>query len=211
MGEFRSLLIEIFGSVLNSVLVSIFLTAAIGFIAKISSAAAVKIINSIRCWYSLVEKHNTFILSSGYFPFDLSKVKAHYLFVRYGTDNYIQKLASDSERYEGRLRNEVKPVEILTNGQGKTELRFSIKVHKRLGVQFKCFFEVVEDQDENTKQEVKNFLDKCAGEGTISDPTWSCSFLHKNRIFFILRGENGEEIACTTTVDGQENNMCYPE
>ena len=60
------------------------------------------------------------------------------LFVRYGTDAYIERLASQQEKYEGRLRNRVLPVELTPKGE-VNYAHFAIRVHKRLGTQFKLF------------------------------------------------------------------------
>ena len=60
------------------------------------------------------------------------------LFVRYGTDAYIERLASQQEKYEGRLRNRVLPVALTPQGE-VNYVHFAIRVHKRLGTQFKLF------------------------------------------------------------------------
>jgi hypothetical protein len=39
--------------------------------------------------------------------------------VRYGTDQYIEKMASDQERYEGRLQNRVYKLRTHRHGGGR--------------------------------------------------------------------------------------------
>jgi hypothetical protein len=65
------------------------------------------------------------------------------LVIRYGSDAYLQQLASDQERFEGRLRLEVETFPLRLDRQNASysgEIR--LKVHRRLGTQFKLFFEV---------------------------------------------------------------------
>jgi hypothetical protein len=61
------------------------------------------------------------------------------LVVRFGTDDYIERIASDQERYEGRLQNHVIHIdEFETQGEARAA-RFNLPVHRRLGTQFKLF------------------------------------------------------------------------
>lgn len=104
----------------------------------------------------------------------VAEVKAYCLLVRYGTDLYFEKLASDQEKYEGRLQNrvlknrtairwkfDVKDRITLLKGLKYSWRRvcgwniveedaewltpvFKLPVHSRLGTQFKFFLEVAE-------------------------------------------------------------------
>lgn len=56
------------------------------------------------------------------------------LIVRFGTDDYLVSLASDQDRYEGRLINRVVPVDLAA-----AEVKLRIPVHARLGTQFKLY------------------------------------------------------------------------
>jgi|GEM_PF-3671970 len=62
----------------------------------------------------------------------LESIPIYCLVVRFGTDEYLRDMASDQERYEGRLRNRVIAVE-----PGSEVV--SLPLHKRLGTQFKLY------------------------------------------------------------------------
>src|SRR5688500_13870115 len=74
--------------------------------------------------------------------------KVHCLLIRYGNDTYLQQLASDQEKFEGRLRLEVEAFDLKLDRETSAysgEIR--LKVHRRLGTQFKLFFEVADQRD----------------------------------------------------------------
>lgn len=123
----------------------------------------------------------------------LDKAQFKCLLVRYGTDEYIRSMASEQEKYDGRLRN--KMIDCLyENGK----LSFTIPVHKRIGSQFKCFMEVP------SESEARDIIEKQSKLKEIYDLSHSSS-QNRNRIYFLLR-DYGE----TVTVDGLKNNMIYP-
>lgn len=106
----------------------------------------------------------------------LENVRFFCLIIRYGTDSYIKDMASNNEKYDGRLRNTV--IEgSLENGQ----LIYRIPLHKRIGTQFKCFLETP------TKEAVDQIMKNRDIYKNISDLSFSCSN-NRNRIFFILKG-----------------------
>ena len=61
------------------------------------------------------------------------------LLVHYGTDQYIGALASDQEKYEGRLKNRILKIETELDAAGNATFILKLPVHKRIGTQFKCF------------------------------------------------------------------------
>jgi hypothetical protein len=61
------------------------------------------------------------------------------LVVRYGTDNYLSTLASDQEKFEGRLKNKIIRIETKLDGAENANLVLKLPVHKRIGTQFKVF------------------------------------------------------------------------
>jgi hypothetical protein len=67
---------------------------------------------------------------------------------RFGTEEYLEKFASDEERSEGRWRLAITKVPLRFDGKGNAFLRLKIPVHKFLGTQFKCFVAVRSDGDE---------------------------------------------------------------
>ena len=76
-------------------------------------------------------------------PGESDRVKIYCLLVRYGTDLYFEKLASDQERYEGRLQNRLLHNRVKSE-EGWLQSLFHLPIHSRLGTQFKFFLEVEE-------------------------------------------------------------------
>jgi len=84
-----------------------------------------------------------------------SSVHGFYLIAaRFGTEEYLEKFASDEERSEGRWRLAITKVPVRFDGKGNAFLMLKIPVHKSLGTQFKCFVAVRSDGDEE-KLEVR--------------------------------------------------------
>jgi len=121
------------------------------------------------------------------------------LLVRYGTDSYIEKLASDEERYEGRLRLKLIPVEVQFDATGNVFFVLKLPVHKRLGTQFKCFA-VVTKIDEVAK--VVEILEACKH---VKDVKPSDS-QYRNRIYFLL-----DHFAEVDSIDNIKNNFVYAQ
>jgi hypothetical protein len=72
---------------------------------------------------------------------------------RFGTEEYLEKFASDEERAEGRWRLAITKVPVRFDGKGSAFLLLKIPVHKFLGTQFKCFVAVRSDGDEQKLEE----------------------------------------------------------
>jgi hypothetical protein len=121
------------------------------------------------------------------------------LHVRYGTDQYLSTLASDQEKFEGRLKNNVLPIKLRFDNQGNALFSLSLPLHKRIGTQFKCFVTVAREE---ALASVQQFLADC---DRIKDISVSKS-IRSNRIYFLL--DRFDEVK---TVDGHTNNMVYPE
>ncbi len=107
---------------------------------------------------------------------NVSSAKICCLIVRYGTDLYFEKLASDQERYEGRLQNRIlqnwvverwaydnndrltllkglrylwyrlRGRRVIDASAESIQTLFHLPIHERLGTQFKFFFEIVEQE-----------------------------------------------------------------
>ena len=124
------------------------------------------------------------------------------LFVRYGNDTYLSSLASDQERYHGRLRNKIIKVADTPPEEGGL-IRVWLRVHKRLGVQFKFFVEVEGDP--------KPVVDYLKSHDSISDvsanerPAMRLGETPRYRIFFLV-----DRLATVKTVDGFTNNFIFP-
>jgi hypothetical protein len=124
------------------------------------------------------------------------------LFIRYGNDTYLANLASDRERYHGRLRNKV--IQLLdAPPKGGAPIRVRMRVHKRLGTQFKFFVDVTGDPGP-----VVAYLEQ---HETICDvscnlrPAIRIGDAPRHRIFFLL-----DRLDMVETVDGFTNNFIFP-
>lgn len=115
------------------------------------------------------------------------------LVIRYGTDLYIQHMANDQEKYDGRLRNNVIDCDY-TDGK----LSFFVPLHKRLGTQFKCFVDFEHEDD------VKNIL-KHKDEFTRVHSIDESSSPYEHRLYYLLRDYGDVE-----TIDGFKNNILMP-
>ena len=119
------------------------------------------------------------------------------LMVRYGNDAYLHEMASDLERYHGRLRNRILPVTVSECEDGGRRVTLRIKLHKRLGTQFKFFVDVMGDPEP-----VIAYL---GAHENVYDISLSPRPGQKKRIFFLVR-----DYPSITTIDGFENNMIWP-
>ncbi|QFT93496.1 hypothetical protein FIU86_11645 [Roseovarius sp. THAF9] len=124
------------------------------------------------------------------------------LLIRYGNDTYLSSLASDQERHHGRLRNTViQLAEALPSKSAPISVK--LRLHKRLGTQFKLFVEVTGDP--------APVIDYLNGHETITGvtskerPKLAPQDPQRHRIFFLLDRLDKEK-----TVDGHVNNFIYP-
>ncbi len=120
------------------------------------------------------------------------------LVVRYGTDDYTREMASDSEKFEGRLQNRALRITKLSQHNGKFSLTMKLPVHKRLGTQFRCFVNVPEGSDTSSLSHA------VSSQRQLSNPDL-CETLAGFRIYFLLR-----HLPVVKTVEGIENNHLYP-
>ncbi len=88
----------------------------------------------------------------------LAEVAVYCQIVRFGTDDYIQKMATTQERFEGRLQNKVLPVQLSQREDG-FEGGFLLPVHKRLGTQFRMFLTTCDHQQAIDLVETPYFQD----------------------------------------------------
>jgi hypothetical protein len=121
------------------------------------------------------------------------------LIVRYGRDDYLERLGSDEDRDEGRLLLKTIPLDLRQDQDGNTHFTLRLPIHKRLGTQFKCF--AVLRKPEETQKVIAQ-LKKCEN---IADAEQADSRF-KNRIYLLLA-----QFAEVTTVDNIRNNFIYPE
>jgi hypothetical protein len=121
------------------------------------------------------------------------------LLVHYGTDQYIGTLASDQEKYEGRLKNRILKIETELDGAGNATFILELPVHKRIGTQFKCF---VAAKDADSVPVLEEFLKGCDRIHGIS----ASKSVKANRIYFLL-----DKFSEVTSSDCITNNMIFPE
>lgn len=154
--------------------------AGIGLVGSLGVLAGTWLWRRLAAW--LNRRVTRYAVDVGPWPLEVGSVenvKLRCLLVRYGTDPYIERMASDQEKYEGRLRNR-----ILTNRvtitrtlkedgllpwlghlwkcrilsydavpAGSTNIvgKFLLPVHQRLGTQFKLFFQIKADDSVATE------------------------------------------------------------
>jgi hypothetical protein len=118
--------------------------------------------------------------------------------VRFGTDLYIEKMASDQERYEGRLQNKVRKLATHRTADGRLVVQFRLPVHKRIGTQFKTFVRVHDAKD---LPAVEAFL----GQLKIVSNVKSSPYQDPPKVSFTIN-----MFPIIETVEGIKNNFFYP-
>jgi len=122
------------------------------------------------------------------------------LLVRFGTDEYLTKIASDQERYEGRLRLKLIPISVKYDETDQAVFTLRLPIHKSLGTQFKCFAKA------RTIELVPAVIDRLKNCEHASMVQQSDSY-HRDRIYFLL-----DQFVRITTVDSTViNNFIFPE
>lgn len=161
------------------------------------------------------------------------------LLIRFGTDSYIKDMASESEKHDGRLRNE-----IIVGSCDNGNLSYTISLHKRIGTQFKCYLELDTKEEiesivekikiiENKMDKKNKEISKLENEIKNKEPESEDYLINKKKIKILEKEIRNEEapiydlgISCskdknrlfflirgyesTKTVDGFYNNMLFP-
>jgi len=124
------------------------------------------------------------------------------LLIRYGNDTYLSTLASDKEKFHGRLRNKVI---LVAKGPlaDQKKIKVKLRLHKRLGTQFKFFVDVTGDPEPVIKY--LNSHDTIEGVSSKERPKLNPADAPRHRIFFLINRLDKEK-----TVDGHTNNFFYP-
>lgn len=134
------------------------------------------------------------LLAHGNRPAEIKSLNV--LFIRHGSDRYLRSLASDQERHHGRLQNQTKRIEIKRDDEDNIVVEFYVRVHKRIGTQFKLFVEV-----EGDTAPVVAYLESHQNVydvGVSANPNGV-------KVFFLLK-----DFAETRSIDGFMNNMIWP-
>jgi len=132
-----------------------------------------------------------------YHPETEGLIQFNCLLIRHGTDNYIQALASEADKFDGKLQNKIIPIEVKHKEDGAFFI-LKLPVHERVGTQFKCFADVSQNLDLDA---VRDSLTECEKIYDIS----KSSSQFKNRLYFLLK-----DFETINSIDDIENNMCYP-
>jgi hypothetical protein len=165
--------------------------------------AIVKIVWSVMDWISrtvrfhLARKLMRYDIDFGPFdgvPDDIEGVYCQV--VRYGTDQYIEKMASEQEKFEGRLQNKVIRLSASKDRNGLYVVHLRLPVHRRIGTQFRLFVRVKPDGD---MQKVNAFLSSIE---VVSDVHPA---LYKRKLTFTV-----DIFPVVETVEGLKNNFFYP-
>jgi len=147
-----------------------------------------------------MRKAQTYTIPLGpYHPEFEGQVEFYCLLIRYGTDSYIRFMASDTEKYDGRLQNRVIPISVSRQGEAGAQFEIRLPVHRRIGTQFKCFAEA---KDPSKIPWLEGVLAQC---DRVHDVSRSSSQF-RNRLYFLL-----SDFGTTETVDEITNNMCFPQ
>ena len=135
----------------------------------------------------------------GLYPSEFDKVIDFYcLLIRYGTDSYLSGLASERDKFDGRLQNKILPITIAQTKDGKARFILRLPIHQRIGTQFKCFGEV---KSSNELENVNKALNTCERIRSLS----KSSSQFRNRVYFLLN-----DFGTSKSVEGIENNVCFP-
>ena len=118
--------------------------------------------------------------------------------VRYGTDLYIERMASDQERYEGRLQNRVYKLATERNANGALLVRLRLPVHKRIGTQFKVFVRLREGADVDKAEQFLKTL-------SFIENVKVSQYLSPKKVSFTLA-----IFPIVETVEGIKNNFFFP-
>jgi hypothetical protein len=175
------------------------LTSVLAFVCKLSWTAASECVRRLYAWSLRKPQQHRIVVAKTTVPFQKDVAEVFCLIVRYGSDQYIEHMASDREKYDGRLLNEVVKVVVDRSVDGSVAFSVDLPVHKRLGTQFKCYVDVHPD---GPKDAVLEFL---SSHDEISDVSASSGLKGGERIYFLLK-----KFATVTTVEGFKNNMCFP-
>lgn len=150
-------------------------------------------------------KQHHFVLKEGvtreeYAALSRDIVAFYCLIIRYGTDEYISKMANDRERFEGRQLLKVRPISAAFDKNGQAKFKLRLPIHKTMGTQFKCFAEA---RSLHHVPAVIATLEKCEHA---SDVKQSDSY-KRERVFFLL-----DEFTVVETIHpGIKNNYIFPE
>lgn len=182
-------------------------TGVIAAVGTVVNAAVRWAMNKITSRYYLRIK--TYLLkANARLPDEISdkKIKFQCLIIRYGTDQYIEKMASEIDKQNGQLQNRVIDILTTTNPDTKeTEFTLALPVHSRLGTQFKCFADIEEKLSPTEMDSLLNQLQTYLQSTKLVSDVSVSSSEHQHRVYFLLN-----RFGSVKTADGFLNNHCFP-
>ena len=165
------------------------------------------------CWRKIISYFDQIIidcpidltwLDRGLEGFDIKTIPMYCLIVRFGNDMYLTQIASDQEKFEGRLQNLVIPVDLTQN-----VVKLRLPVHRRIGTQFKLYLLAPTAQ---SALDIWNSLSRHskksgrAGGDFLKSIALDETAPKGRKIWFRLENFDSSE-----TVDGHLNNICLPD
>jgi len=150
-------------------------------------------------------KAHDFVLGEGKTRVDYESLSQdisgfHCLVVRYGTDEYISKMANDTERYEGRQQLKIVPISVSFDQNDRAVFTLNLKIHRSLGTQFKCFAEA------RSLEQVPKAIEALKKCEHASDIKQSDSY-HRTRVYFLL----DQFVTVESINSAVKNNYIFPE
>jgi len=166
---------------------------------KLLEKGIFKLLDEFRIFLSTKKKDIHFVVDN--VDSDLSNyIIFGYNLVRYGTDEFLEKTATENEKNDAKLQNKVirakSSYDIINRNE---KVLISLRIHKKFGVQFKIFVDVL---DIERVDEVKSLLE----QNDSFDDVKISNQIERKKIYFLLK-----EFSETTTPEGIRNNFIYPK
>ena len=162
--------------------------------------ALLYVFTKIRIYFQTKEEVRTFSVKC-VDPSLGRSVKFGYLLIRFGRDDVLMKgTLTNKERRDAFLQNkEVCAKNDYDEIKREINVSITLRVHKILGVQFKCFVDVL---DRNKLDKLKCLIEE---EKEKFGKVGLSGLTQKHRIYFLL-----SDIPETETPEGFVNNFIYP-
>ncbi len=140
-----------------------------------------------------------------------SKLKPHYLLIRYGRDEVIQlTVRSNQDKLATRLRNKSHKIATIYNIETKELcLKFSMKRHVTYGIQFKLYFTGVDFEDLKPILGNTSFIKEFNPGGGDDAKIWVV-INEKTKVAELNKNRN-ISIAIAKSIEGIPNNFIYPK
>ena len=167
---------------------------------KLIEKVFLHVLGKIRIFFQTKKAVRTFSVK-GVDPSLVKYVKFGYLLIRFGRDEVLRETLTDDEKRDAILQNkDIYAKSYYDENKKEINVSLPLKVHKVLGVQFKCFVDVL---DFNKLNDLKSLLE---GDEKF-DNVGISGLVDKHRIYFLLKDIPK---AKTPEPEGIVNNFIYP-